>query len=184
MTDKTEPTAPDLKSLLAEASRPTAQVTVPLKQGHRDRIAALEAEMQDVAATGGKPRRAAGPSPIKEKAAQIEALRQEMRASSLTFYFEAPTEDDIEDARKGMAGRDDDREYDLRLTAATCVRVDGPDGEAFPERMAWTDFRDLRKALGEPIYLATIKAKSDEVFRREWSVPFSSAASLILGTET
>ena len=28
-----------------------------------------------------------------------------------------------------------------------------------------------------------LKAKSDEVFRREWSVPFSSAASLILGTE-
>jgi len=176
-----EPEVPDLRSLLAEASRPSASCTVPLKQGLVERIQDAEAEMSQIADDAPSRRMGVG-SPLREKAREIEAMRAEAEASSLTFHFEAPTEDAIEAARKGMNGRDDEREYDLRLTAATCTKVVGPDGVEYPTRMEWSDFRDLREKLGEPIYLATIKATSDRVFRREWSVPFSSAASHILGT--
>jgi len=177
-----EPDVPDLRSLLAQASRPSASCTVPMKQALRERIEEAEAELLRIAADAPS-RRMGAESPLKAKAREIEALRAEAEASSLTFHFEAPTEDATEKVRKEMGGRDDEREYDLRLTAATCVRVASASGVEFPTRMEWTDFRDLRESLGEPIYLATIKATSDRVFRREWSVPFSSAASRILGTE-
>ena len=172
---------PDLASLLREASSPATSCTVPLKQGLREQIEALEEQMAQAAESAGD-RRMSSKSPLVALAEQVEALRAEMAASALTFHFEAPDEDAIEEARKGMAGRDDQAEFDFRLTAASCVKVTGPDGSEFPARMEWSDFRDLRKTLGEPIYLATIKTASDRVFRREWSVPFSFAASHILGT--
>ena len=181
MTDKTEPPVPDLRSLLAEATPPAASCTVPLKQALAERITALEAELEEAAK--GPRKRMGAESPLKAKAREIEDVRAEMAASALTFHFEAPGKDAVEKVRKEMGGRDDEDEQDLRWTAASCVKVTGPDGHEFPDRMTWTDFRDLRDRIGEPLYLATIKATSDRVFRREWSVPFSSAASLILGTE-
>lgn len=181
---KSEPPVPDLKSLLREASRPHASVTVPLKQGLAEQIRQAEAELEQlgVDALTGRSRRAASASPVREKAKQIEALRAEMEASALTFHFEAPSEKAIDRVRQDMEGRDNPVELDLRYTAAACVRVTGPDGAEFPDRMTWQDFRDLREALGEPVYLATVKATSDRVFQPEWSVPFSSAASRILAT--
>lgn len=178
MSDKT---IPDLRTLLAEATKPAALCTVPLKQGLRAQIAALEDELT-AGASSVIDGRLTGGDPLKATAQRIAALRQEMQASALTFHFEAPDAEDTEKARMDMGGRDDEDEYDLRLTAATCAKVTGPDGQEFPTRMTWEDFKALRKSIGEPIYLATIKAKSDEVFRREWSVPFSLAASHILGT--
>jgi hypothetical protein len=175
------PALPDLRALLAEADRPSASCTVPLKQSIRERIADLEAELSRIAEDAPRKRMGAA-SPMTEKAREIEALRAEAAASCLTFHFEAPTRAALEAARLGMEGRDDEDEFDLRLTAASCSRVTGPDGTDFPTRMEWSDFRDLRDRIGEPIYLATIKATSDRVFRRDWSVPFSPAASQILAT--
>lgn len=176
-----EPEIPDLRSMLAEASCPAASCTVPLKQGLVERIHDAEAELARIA-TDAPSRRMGSASPLKEKAREIEALRAEAEASALTFHFEPPSPNVIKKVREDMVGRDDEDEQDLRWTAASCVKVVSSSGVEFPTRMEWTDFRDLREKIGEPIYLATIKATSDRVFRREWSVPFSSAASHILGT--
>ncbi len=185
MTDKTASPVPDLRSLLAEASRPAASCTVPLKQGLAEQIRQAEADMERVAAEGlTKPKRAAGKSPLKEAAEKVEALRKEMAESALTFHFEALTEAEREQVRKDMGGRDNEDELNLRADAALCRRVVGPDGTEFPDRMSWEDFRSLREQIGVQVYEATI---SDAAARASgaagWSVPFSSAASLILGTE-
>ena len=184
MTDKTTPPVPDLRSLLAEASRPSASCTVPIKQGLAEQIRRAEADMERVAAEGlTKPKRAAGKSPLKEAAERVEALRAEMAASSLTFHFEALTEAARDQVRKDMNGRDNDDEMNLRAIAALCVRVTGPDGTEFPDRMTWEDFRDLRERIGAHVFEATIDdAASRASGAAGWSVPFSSAASRILAT--
>ena len=176
------PEIPDLRSLLAEASRPSSSCTVPLKQGLRERIESAEAELERIAADA-KPRRMSGPNPLKEKAAEIEALRADMAASALTFHFEAPTHEAREAVRKAIAGRDEPDELDLRATAACLTRVTAPDGTEYADRLDWTDLRDLRDRLGIMVYDATIKAASDEVWGPQWSVPFSPNASHILETE-
>jgi hypothetical protein len=181
VSDQIEPDVPDLRSLLAEASRPFATVTVPLNQGLRAQIEAAEAELSRIA-EDATPRRMGAASPLKEKAREVEELRERLAASALTFEFEAPTKGDIDGVRKAMGGRQDEDEFDLRLTAASCVRVKDAQGREFPDRLAWGDFKQLRDRLGEVLYEASIKDASDKVYRRDWSVPFSFAASHILGT--
>jgi hypothetical protein len=123
-------------------------------------------------------------SPVKEKAEEIEALRAEMAASALTFHFEALTDPDRERIRKDMGGRDEPDEVNLRATAVMCRRVVAADGTEFPSSLSWTDFRDLRDRLGVAVYEATIDDAANRASGAAgWSVPFSSAASLILGTE-
>lgn len=180
MTD-IEPDVPDLRSLLNEASRPFATVTVPLNQSLRAQIEAAEADLARIAEDAPAKRMGAA-SPLKEKAREIEALRERLSASALTFEFEAPSKDAIDGVRKAMGGRQDEDEFDLRLTAASCARVKSANGQEFPDRMTWEDFKQLRDRLGEVLYGASIKDASDKVYRRDWSVPFSFAASHILGT--
>jgi len=182
VSDKIEQTVPDLRSLLREASRPAASCTVPLKQGHRTRIAALEAELGQIA-TDAPAKRMGAESPMKAKAREIEALRDEMRASSLTFLFEAMSADERDTIRDAMGGRDEPDEINLRAIAAMCRKVTTADGQPFPEGMQWTDFRDLRDALGVRIFEDTIDAAATEASGGDWSIPFSSSASLILATE-
>lgn len=183
MADKPESDVPDLRSLLREASRPSASVTVPLKQGLAAKIAQAEAELSLVADSGVKPKRAASKSPLTAKAEEVEALRSEMAASALTFHFEAMTEADRDQIRKDMNGRDDGDEINLRATAALCRKVTTADGTEYAERLEWTDFRDLRDNLGAAVYDATIDDAANQASgARGWSVPFSSAASRILAT--
>ena len=184
MSEKKSPESdvPDLRKLLAEASRPSASVTVPMKQGLAEAIRQAEAELANLAVDAPKKRMGAG-SPLQEKAKRIEALRAEMAASALTFHFEAPTKGQRDQVREDMAGRDNEDELDLRATAAVCSRVVAADGSEFPDALTWQDFQSLRDDLGVQIYDATIKVESDKVWGPQWSVPFSSAASLILGTE-
>lgn len=182
MSDKIDSPVPDLRSMLREASRPAASCTVPLKQGHRTRIAELEAELEQVA-TDAPAKRMGAESPLKAKAREIEALREEMRASSLTFRFEAMSDAEREEIRTAMGGRDDPDEINLRAIAAMCRKVTTADGAEFPEGMGWTDFRDLRDGIGVRIFEATIDSAATEASGGDWSVPFSSSASLILGTE-
>ena len=184
MTDKTASPVPDLRSLLAEASRPSASCTVPLKQGLAAQIRQAEVEMEQAVADGlTKPKRAAGKSPLKEAAEKVEALRAEMAASSLTFHFEALTDEERDQVRKDMGGRDNEDELSLRADAALCRRVVGPDGQDFPDRMTWEDFRDLRERIGVQVYESTISAAASQASGAVgWSVPFSSAASRILAT--
>ena len=177
----TAPEIPDLRSLLAEASRPAASVTVPLKQGLRARIEALEAELEQ-AAVAAPSKRMGAKSPLTVKAEQIEALRQEMHESSLTFRFEALTHEQRDQIRKDMKGRDNPDEVNLRAIAAMCVSVTGPDGQAFPDRMSWEDFAALRDSLGARIFDETVDAAAERASGGQWSVPFSSNASHILGT--
>ncbi len=181
MSEKVDPPVPDLRSLLAEASRPAASVTVPLKQGHRKRITALEAELVQIAEDAPRKRMGAE-SPTKAKAREIETLRDEMRASSLTFRFEAMTADERDQLRKDMGGRDDPDELNLRVIAFMCREVLTVDGQAFPDRMTWKDFSDLRDKIGVRVFEETIDAAATEAAGGDWSVPFSSAASLILAT--
>jgi len=184
---KSEPPVPDLKSLLREASRPHASVTVPLKQGLAEQIRQAEAELEQmgVDALTGRSRRAASASPVRAKAKEIEALRAEMEASALTFHFEPLTEPERDQIRQDMAGRDNADEANLRATAIMCRKVTGPDGTEYPDKMTWTDFRDLRDTLGVAIYDATIEAAANRASGAGgWSVPFSSAASRILATAT
>ncbi len=183
MSEKVEPSVPDLRSLLAEASRPAASCTVPLKQGHRTRIAALEAELAEIAEDAPRKRMGAE-SPTKAKAREIEALREEMRASSLTFLFEAMTSEERDEIRRAMSGRDDDDEINLRAIAAMCREVTDAEGRLYPADLSWQDFRSLRDRIGVRIFEETIDAAATEASGGDWSVPFSSAASLILATET
>src|SRR5699024_7326239 len=169
---KPESDVPDLRSLLREASRPSSSVTVPLKQGLAAQIHEAEQELASLAAGGAKPKRAGSASPIKAKAQEIEDLRAEMEASSLTFHFDAPTASQREQVRQDMGGRDNDDELDLRATAIVCSKVEAADGTEYADRLTWQDFRDLRDALGVSIYEATIKAASDRVWGNQWSVPF------------
>ena len=177
-----EPEVPDLRSLLAEASRPSASCVVPLKQGLRERIADAEAELAQIAEDAPS-RRMGAASPLKEKAREIEAMRAEMAASALTFHFEALTVEQREQIRKDMQSRDEPDETNLRAIAAMCSRVTSAGGVDFSERMAWTDFRDLRDKIGAQTFDLTIDAAASRAGGGEWSVPFSFAASHILGTE-
>lgn len=182
MSEKMEPKVPDLRSLLAEASRPSASCTVPLKQGLRERLTVLEDELSRIAEDAPAKRMGAR-SPLREKAEEIEAARTEMRESALTFRFEALTSGERDEIRKAMDGRDDADEINLRVIAAMCREVKTADGHVFPDRMSWTDFRDLRDRLGVLVFDETIDRASTEAAGGDWSVPFSSSASLILATE-
>ena len=163
---------PDLKTLLAEkASRPTASITVPLDQGQRAEIERLEAELAEIAADAPAKRMGAA-SPIKAKAQEIEAARERMKASEVTFVFEALTHEKRDQLRKDMGGRDDEDELNLRAIAAMCVQ---------PKDATWQDFRDLRDRLGANIF-DEIDAAAGRASGARWSVPFSSAASHILAT--
>lgn len=174
---------PDLRSLLAEASPPSSSVTVPLKQGLAEKIRQAEDDLAKISQSSPAKRMGAK-SPLRAKAEEIEALRAEMESSALTFYFEALTEDDRESIRKGMAGRDNPDELNLRAIAAMCRKVTTADGTEFPDRMTWEDFRDLRDRLGAQVFDLTIDAAATRASGGDWSVPFSQAASLILGTAT
>ena len=171
MSDKTAPPVPDLRALLAEASRPSASCTVPLKQGHRTRIAELEAELEAIA-TDAPSKRMGSESPLKVKAREIEALRDEMRASSLTFVFEAMSSTERDSIRDAMGGRDDPDEINLRAIAAMCRRVSTADGVAFPDAMSWTDFRDLRDRIGVRIFEDTVDQCRDGGVRWRLVCPF------------
>jgi len=153
-----------------------------LKQGHRTKIAELEAELESIASDAPS-KRMGSESPMKVKAREIEALREEMRASSLTFRFEAMSSQERDDLREAMGGRDEPDEINLRAIAAMCRKVTTADGTPFPDGMTWTDFRDLRDALGVRIFEDTIDAAATEASGGDWSIPFSSSASLILATE-
>ena len=171
----------DLRSLLAEASRPSASVTIPLKQGLGERIRQAEAELESIAAEA-PPKRMSATSPLKAKAKEIEALRTEMAESALTFRFVGLTHDQRAELRQVMGGRDNTDELNLRAIATMCVSVTTAAGVEFPDRMDWTDFAALRDGVGvrvfEEIDQAATRASGDD-----WSVPFSHAASLILSTE-
>lgn len=176
---------PDLRSLLAEASRPSATVTVPLKQGLREQIEdaeeALEMAAADPLAAG---KRMASKSALRAAAERVEELRAEMAASCLTFWFESLTAAERDEIRQAMNGRDNPDEVNLRAVAAMCRSVAGPDGEPFGEAMTWEDFAALRDAIGAHTFDSTIDAAASRAAGGQWSVPFSSAASLILGTAT
>lgn len=172
---------PDLQSMLAEASRASAQVTVPLKQGLREAIEKAEAELEEIAADA-KPTRMGAKSPLAEKAAEVEALRAEMAASALTFHFDAMTAQERVDIRHGMQGRDNPDEFNLRAIAAMCRKVVAADGTEFPDRMTWQDFDALRDKIGAYAFDLTIDAAANRAGGGDWSVPFSPNASHILGT--
>ena len=173
---------PDLRSLLREASPPSAKCTVPLKQGLAEQIRQAEAELERLAADS-QPRRMGSASPIKEKAQEIVALQEEMAASALTFHFSALSEPEREQIRTDMGGRDNDDELNLRAIAAMCRKVITADGAEYGDRLEWTDFRDLRESLGATIFDMTIDAAANRASGAGgWSVPFSSAASRILAT--
>jgi hypothetical protein len=174
---------PDLRSLLAEASPASASVTVPLKQGLREAFMAAEAELE-AAAVDGKPRRMSASSPLKVAAEKVEAIRAEMAASALTFHFGPLTYEERDQIRQDMRGRDNDDETNLRAIAAMCRRVVAADGREFSERMTWEDFRLVRDRLGAKVFDDTIDDAANRVSGGQWSVPFSPAASHILGTET
>lgn len=174
------PEVPDLRSLLREATRPSVSVTVILKQGVAAQIEALEAELEAVADT--KPRRAGAASPAVETARKLAAAQDEMRASAVTFTFEPLTHKQRDQIRDAMGGRDDPDELDLRATAAMCVSATGPDGQAYPGSLEWSDFAMLRDVLGVHLYESTIDAAANRASGGSWSVPFSQHASLILGT--
>ena len=178
---KNESKIPDLASLLAEASRPSATVTVPLKQGLREAIEKAEAELEQIA-VDAKPARMGAQSPLKVKAEEIEALRAEMAASALTFHFDALTAQERVDIRHAMGGRDNPDEMNLRAIATMCRKVTTADGSEFPDAMRWEDFDALRDRIGAQTFDLTIDAAAERAGGGDWSVPFSPTASHILGT--
>lgn len=174
--------APDLKTLLAEASPPSETVTVPLKQGLAERIRAAEAELGEIT-TEAPGKRMAAKSPLKAKAEEIEALRAEMSASALTFHFSSLTHEERDEIRREMGGRDEPDEVNLRAIAAMCRTVTDSAGRDLGS-MSWVQFRDLRSRIGAQVFDLTIDAAATRASGGEWSVPFSFAASRILGMQT
>jgi hypothetical protein len=166
-----EPEVPDLRSLLAEASRPAQSIKIPLNQGLAAEIRALEAELAATAEDAPRKRMGAA-SPLKELAQRIEALREQMRASEVTFRFEALTHAQREQIRKDMGGRDDPDEINLRAIAAMCTA---------PAGVTYESLLELRDKVGAAIF-DQIDAAATKASGAEWSVPFSFAASHILGT--
>lgn len=166
-----EPEVPDLRSLLAEASRPAESVTIPLNQGLAAEIRALEAELLSTAEDAPR-KRMGSATPLKDIAQQIEAKREQMRASEVTFRFEALTHEQRDQIRKDMQGRDDPDEINLRAMAAMCVA---------PAGVTYESLRELRDKVGARVF-DELDAASDRASGAQWSVPFSSAASHILGT--
>ena len=165
---------PDLKSLLSEPDEPpTAWCKVPLRQGLRSQIADLEQELAEKAADEAAPKRMGGPSPLKEIAERIEALREQMKASEVTFRFRALTYEQREQIRVDMRGRDDSDELNLRAIAAMCYE---------PAGLTHGDFRKIRTKLGVAIFEQTIDEAATKASGGDWTVPFSFAASHILGT--
>ena len=174
---------PDLRALLAEASRPSATVTVPIKQGLREQIEAAEAELEALAESGGTKRMGAK-SPLSVAAQKVRALEAEMAASALTFTFEALTHSERDQIRQDMRGRDNPDEMNLRAVAAMCRKVTGPDGAVYADTMTWEDFSALRDAIGVHTFALTVDAAADRAAGGQWSVPFSRSASHILETAT
>jgi hypothetical protein len=166
-----EPEVPDLRSLLAEASRPAQSITIPLNQGLAAEIRALEAELAQTAEDAPRKRMGAA-SPLKELAQRIEALREQMRASEVTFRFEALSHEARNKIREDMQGRDEPDELNLRAIAAMCVT---------PAGVTWETLRELRDKVGANIF-DLIDDAASRASGVNWSVPFSSAASHILGT--
>lgn len=166
-----EPEVPDLRSLLAEASRPAETVTIPLNQGLAAEIRALEAELAQTAEDAPRKRMGAA-SPLKDIASRIEALRDQMKASEVTFRFEALSHEARNKIREDMQGRDEPDELNLRCIAAMCVA---------PSGVTFESLRELRDKVGAHIFdiLDDAASRASGV---NWSVPFSSAASHILGT--
>ena len=166
---------PDLQSLLNEPDEPpTSWCKVPLRQGLRAQIEDLERELAEKAADESAPKRMGGPSPLKEIAERIEALREQMRESEVTFRFQALTYEQREQIRVDMRGRDDADEINLRAIAAMCVE---------PAGLNHGDFRKIRTKLGVNIFEQTIDEAATKASGGDWSVPFSFAASHILGTQ-
>ena len=77
-------------------------------------------------------------------------------------HSEALTDEERDQVRKDMGGRDNEDELSLRADAALCRRVVGPDGQDFPDRMTWEDFRDLRERIGVQVYESTISAAASQ----------------------
>ena len=162
---------PDLRTMLREkATRPTASVTVPLDQAAADEIHRLEDELAEIA-VDAKPGRMGAKSPLKAKAQEIEAARERMKASEVTFRFDPLTFEQRDQIRQDMGGRDDPDEVNLRALAAMCSE---------PKDATWEDFRDLRGTLGVRLFDEIDSAAGRA--SGEMSVPFSHAASVILGT--
>ncbi len=176
----TEPEIPDLRSLLAEASRPAAEVTVMLKQHLWEAFEEAEGALEDAAANPAKGKRSASKSPLTQAAEKVAAIQAEAEASSLTFRFEALTYAEREQIRTDMGGRDNDDEMNLRALAFMCRSVTGPGGVAYSDRLSWEDFRDLRDRLGAQQF-DRVDGAAGRAGGGRWSVPFSSAASHILG---
>lgn len=166
-----QPEIPDLRSLLSEASRPESSVTVPLNQALRAEIERAEAELVQIAADAPAKRMGAA-SPIKAKAQEIEALRERMKASEVTFRFRSLGSDQRDQIRKDMRGRDDADEVNLRAIAAMCVE---------PAGVTYESLVELRDRIGARLF-DEIDAAADRASGAQWSVPFSSAASHILAT--
>lgn len=164
---------PDLRSLLAEASRPSSSVTIPLNQGLRAEIEALEAQLAEAAEGALTKRRMGSPSPVEGVAREIEAKREQMRASEVTFRFEAMTQEQREQVRKDMRGRDNPDEVNLRCIAAMCVA---------PAGVTYESLVELRDKVGARVF-DEIDAAAERASGAQWSVPFSLSASHILGTE-
>jgi len=146
---------------------------VPLNQALRSKIADAEAELAHISQDAPSTRMGAT-SPLKAKAREIEALREQMKASEITFRFRALDDAGRDAVRVAMKGRDDPDEINLRCIAAMCYE---------PVDAEWTDFRDLRKNIGVNIFDSTIDAAATRASGDDWSVPFSFAASHILGIE-
>lgn len=178
------PDVPDLRTLLRQKapSRATASVTVALNQSVRGELDALEARLVAALNEPTGDRLASGPTQdAVDLAKQIEALQAQMRDSEVTFTFRALTGEQEQAVVEAMGGRDDEDELNLRATAAMCVE---------PAGVTWETLRDLRDGcddfdgIGARVYRETVDAAANRASGGLWSVPFSSAASLILGTLT
>jgi hypothetical protein len=159
----------DLRALIkAKATRASESVTVFLDQAAATEVRDLEKELRALAASDPKQvtlKRG------KDIAKAIEAARERMAESAVTFRFRALTRQQALDVVEEMGDSEDQDEYSQRNIAAMCVE---------PAGVTYETLNELRDGIGGALYVQTIVAAADRAGVGELSVPFSLSASSIL----
>lgn len=105
---------------------------------------------------------------VAEIAERMEAARQAMSASAVTFRFRSPSPDEVELVKKEAGKHADSLEVTFRLLARQCVE---------PKGLTWETFKAMYAGFGDGYFANTILRCANEA--REAGavdVPFSRSA--------
>lgn len=157
----------NLDDWISGARLPEKSVTV---YGRADLVAEfyeLERQLQNAGKDAVDDDRLTG-DPRKVLAQRMEALREQMQASALTFRFRALLDAEVEEAKKAHKGSDEALSFAMLSIQAVHPKVPA---EKWPL---------IREKIGDGQFTALLEAAGSASYDRQVSVPFSLAASALL----